>query len=74
MTADIIWAALILAGAAFETYALRNGRNGDTLSETTRRLFRVRTKSGKIAFAVTWGGFSIWYLGHILYGWDFPLT
>lgn len=69
---DWIWASLILAGAAFEAYTLKNGREGDTLSETTRRAFRVRTKAGKIIFTAAWGGFATWYLGHILWGWHFP--
>lgn len=73
-TADIIWGGLILAGAGFEAYALRNGRDGDTISEATRRLFRVRTRAGKIVFASAWIGFASWYLGHILWGWDFPLS
>lgn len=73
-SADIIWGSLLLAGASFEAYALRNGRDGDTLSETTRRVFRVRTRAGKVAFGTTWGAFSAWYLGHILWGWPFPFT
>lgn len=65
-SADLIWGGLLVAGAAFEAYALRNGRDGDTLSETTRRLFRVRTKTGRVIFAVSWLGFAAWYLLHIL--------
>jgi hypothetical protein len=72
--ADLVWSGLILAGAGIEAYALRNGRDGDTLSEATRKLFRVRTKAGKIAFALPWSAFSVWFLGHILWGWPFPLT
>lgn len=65
-TADLVWGGLLLAGAAFEAYALRNGRDGDTLSETTRRLFRVHTRPGKVVFAAAWLGFAAWYLLHIL--------
>ncbi|UOB09055.1 hypothetical protein MQE23_08320 [Streptomyces sp. HP-A2021] len=64
--ADAVWGGLILAGAAFEVYALRNARVGDTLSESTRRWFRVHTKAGAVAFAVGWTGFAVWYLAHIL--------
>lgn len=71
-SADVVWGSLIVAGAAFEAYCLRNGKPGDTLSEATRRVFRVRTRAGKVAFIVPWAAFSIWYGGHILYGWDFP--
>jgi hypothetical protein len=65
-SADVVWAGLILAGAAFETYALRNARQGDTLSESTRRWFRVHTKAGAVVFAVSWASFSVWYAWHIL--------
>lgn len=71
-SSDVVWGALILAGAAFEAYALRNGRDGDTLSERTRVWFRVRTRAGRLAFGILWVAFSVWFGGHILYGWDFP--
>ncbi|MBX9392290.1 hypothetical protein K4749_01420 [Streptomyces sp. TRM72054] len=64
--ADVVWGGLILAGAAFEVCALRNARQGDTLSESTRRWFRVHTKAGAIVFGVAWVGFSVWFLDHIL--------
>ncbi|MFD8233984.1 hypothetical protein ACFV20_19150 [Streptomyces sp. NPDC059696] len=63
---DAVWGGLILAGAAFEVYALRNAREGDTLSESTRRWFRVHTKAGKVLFVVGWVGFSVWFLDHIV--------
>ena len=63
---DLVWGGLITAGAAFEVYALRNARQGDTLSESTRRWFRVHTKAGAVTFAVAWLGFSGWYLWHII--------
>ncbi|MFP3990642.1 hypothetical protein U9R90_24895 [Streptomyces sp. E11-3] len=65
-TADIIWGGLLAAGAGFEVYALRNGREGDTLSERTRAWFRVRTRPGRAVFAVAWCGFAAWFLIHIL--------
>jgi hypothetical protein len=73
-SSDVIWGTLIAAGAVFEGYALRNGRDGDTLSEATRKTFRVRSRPGKIVFATLWVSFSAWFLGHILYGWPFPLS
>lgn len=63
---DAVWGGLILAGAGFEVYALRNARAGDTLSESTRRWFRVHTKAGAVVFAVSWAAFSLWYGWHIL--------
>lgn len=65
-SADLIWGGLLVAGAAFEAYALRNGRDGDTLSETTRRFFRVRTKTGRAIFLATWLGFAAWFTFHIV--------
>lgn len=65
-TGDVVWGGLLLAGAGFEVYALRTARQGDTLSESTRRWFRVHTRAGKVGFAVAWTGFGVWYLDHIL--------
>lgn len=63
---DLVWGALLLGGLGFEAWALRSKREGDTLSEATRRLFRVRTRAGKIVFAITWIAFATWYLIHII--------
>ncbi|OEJ21098.1 hypothetical protein [Streptomyces subrutilus] len=62
-----IWTLWTVVFAVAETIALVNRREGDTLSETTRRLFRTRTsKAGRAAFAVGWIGFSGWFAIHIL--------
>lgn len=66
--ADFIWGGLLLAGAAVEAWALHTARSGDTLSETTRRAFRVNTRTGRIVFGAAWVGFSAWFLTHILGG------
>lgn len=73
-TSDLIWGGLLLAGAAYEAWALVNKRTGDTLSETTRSVFRVKTsKAGRWAFGILWASFALWFWGHILYGWPaFP--
>jgi hypothetical protein len=48
-----IWIAWTVAFAAAEGIALANRRDGDTLSENIRRLFRTRTsKAGRAVFAV----------------------
>lgn len=65
-SADLVWGGLLLAGAAFEVYALVNGRDGDTLSERTRSWFRVRTRTGALVFGVAWCVFATWFLLHIL--------
>ncbi|WNZ14964.1 hypothetical protein [Streptomyces sp. 11x1] len=63
----IVWILWTCLFALFETWALINRRKGDTLSENTRKLFRIRTsKTGRAAFTVGWLGFSGWFLLHIL--------
>jgi hypothetical protein len=64
---DVVWGALIMLGAAYELAALRTKRQGDTLSETTRKWFMTDKPAGKVAFGVAWVGFSGWYLWHILW-------
>lgn len=67
---DAVWLSLFLAGAAYETYTLINKRSSDTLSETTRSVFRVRkSKTGRAVFLVGWLGFATWYTGHIMEWW-----
>jgi hypothetical protein len=63
---DLVWGSLLSAGALYELYALRNRAVGDTLSERTRAWFRVHTKPGRAVFTVTWCGFAVWFLLHIL--------
>ncbi|MFI9052541.1 hypothetical protein [Streptomyces sp. NPDC053427] len=63
----IVWAVWTALFGLFETWALINKKDGDTLSENTRKLFRTRTsKAGRAIFAVGWMGFSGWFLLHIL--------
>lgn len=71
-TADWVWGGIIAAGGVYEAAALVNKRPGDTLSETTRKAFRVHSVGGKILFGALWISFSSWFLGHILWGWPFP--
>ncbi|MER5831231.1 hypothetical protein ABT116_10425 [Streptomyces sp. NPDC002130] len=63
----IVWALWTSLFALFETWELINRKEGNTLSENTRRLFRIRpSKAGRAAFTVGWLGFSEWFLLHIL--------
>lgn len=72
-TGEAIVGALVLAAGAWEAYALANNRPGDTFSEVTRRVFRIRnSRIGRAVFGYGWAGFAIWFWGHILYGWPFP--
>lgn len=65
--ADVAWGGILLVGLVYEIAALRSKRNGDTLSETTRKWFMTNTVAGKVVFGVAWVGFSGWYLWHILW-------
>lgn len=65
-SADMVWGGLLAAGAAFEVYALVNGRDDDTLSARTRSWFRVRTRPGTFVFGVAWVAFATWFLVHII--------
>ncbi|MEV5049094.1 hypothetical protein AB0N20_32005 [Streptomyces griseoincarnatus] len=63
----LIWAGWTSLFALAETWALMNRKDGDTLSENVRTLFRIRTsKAGRAIFTVGWSGFSVWFLIHIL--------
>lgn len=64
--ADFIWGGLILVGAAVEAWALYSAKPGDTLSESTRRWFRVNTPLGRTLFGLGWAAFSTWFLVHIV--------
>lgn len=68
MNPDIVWGAILSVGAAYETYAILNKKNGDTLSERTRDWFRTRTKTGRAVFTGSWIAFSVWFLIHIING------
>lgn len=63
---DFVWGGVLLLGSAVEMWALKNATSGDTLSERTRKWFRVDTKTGKVVFTACWLAFSAWFLVHIL--------
>lgn len=65
---DVVWGALLAAGALYELDTMANGRAGDTLSERTRWWFRTHTRPGRAAFAAAWLVFAGWFLIHILAG------
>ena len=63
------WMVWTLIFVAWESIALKNKRSGDTLSETTRWLFRVKTsKLGRTLFLLIWSAFAVWFAVHILTG------
>ncbi|MFJ5143040.1 hypothetical protein [Streptomyces sp. NPDC088707] len=63
----LLWGSWALFFAIYETVALANKKDDDTLSENTRKLFRVRSsKAGRAIFTVVLGGGAAWFLMHIL--------
>ncbi|MEU3399493.1 hypothetical protein [Streptomyces filamentosus] len=62
---DAIWGALLLAGAAYEAYAIGNRLDGDTLSERLRVWLRTRTRTGRAVFLAAWTVLAIWFPLHI---------
>ncbi|MFF4057719.1 hypothetical protein ACFYZ0_18420 [Streptomyces sp. NPDC001708] len=62
-----LWGGWALFFAVYETIALLTKKDDDTLSENTRKLFRIRSsKAGRAAFTVILGGGAAWFLLHIL--------
>jgi hypothetical protein len=62
---DVIWGALLLAGAAYELFAIRNRLDGDTLSERLREWLRTRTRTGRAVFLTAWLALALWFPLHI---------
>lgn len=63
--ADVVWAAWLAAGAAYETYTLYRRQHHRTASQTTRRWWRVETPLGRAAFTAV----VAWYVGHVMRWW-----
>jgi hypothetical protein len=62
-----LWGAWALFFAIYEAIALVNRKDDDTLSENTRKLFRIRSsKVGRAVFTGILGGGAAWFLLHIL--------
>ena len=79
MSPTIVWACwlgIMVLGTfgLLEGSALVSKKSGDTFSETLRRWLGITPRRwwrpiGMISFLVIFGGFSVWFLGHILLGW-----
>lgn len=61
-----VWLAVIGGAAALDIWADRNDREGDSLSEATRALFRTNTRGGRFTFTVALFGVVVWFYDHIL--------
>lgn len=67
-----LWVGWAVAFAIIEGVALYHDYRdvpGGTLSAHLRRWFSVKTKLGRTAFLVVFGGFCAWFFPHILLGW-----
>ncbi|MFI8206737.1 hypothetical protein [Streptomyces sp. NPDC085937] len=66
-TSALLWGAWALFFVIYEAIALANKKDDDTLSENTRKLFRIRrSKAGRALFTVILGGGAVWFMLHIL--------
>ncbi len=63
------WAAITAAFVGTEVTAIARHDWSGTFTENVRRLFQVHKRPGRIAFALVWSWFSIWFFGHILELW-----
>lgn len=63
-----IWIGLIGGMAVADLWCAKVKRSG-TLSQAGREVFRTDTKTGRIAWVVSWGALSAWLLPHI---WNVP--
>lgn len=61
----LFWAGLAAAGVAYEFRALKDEAPGDTLSETTRIVFRTDTTVGRTVWFACWGMLSAWFAAHV---------
>lgn len=61
----VVWGFWLLYFVVFETVALIDRREGDTLSENVRKWFRTSTKRGAWTFRLVWITFAVWFYFHI---------
>ena len=66
---SIAWLAWLAAFGVVEGIAILKKRWSGTLTEQTRKLFHTDSRKGRLAFAVTWSMFGLWFLGHVLHWW-----
>jgi hypothetical protein len=61
-----IWAAMLVGPVAYEVKTILDPTRGDTLSETTREVFQVHTKTGALLFLGCWGFLAAWFPAHVV--------
>jgi hypothetical protein len=62
------WGAVLALGLALEAEAVHCKRHHHTLSHATRKVYRVNTDKGQLAFSASWILFAAWFLRHIVKG------
>lgn len=60
------WIAILAVAGGLELYGVLNDKKDDTLSETTRWLWRIDTPIGKWGFRIFWVAFAAWFGPHIV--------
>lgn len=63
--AKIAWIATLAWAGGLEVYGVLSKDKDDTLSETTRWIWRTDTPAGKWAFRIFWVAFAAWFGPHI---------
>jgi len=63
---DLVWAGVTVLVLFLEMVGVLGKRQGDTISELTRKYFHTDTPAGGILFGIAWVGFAVWYFLHIL--------
>lgn len=63
-----VWASIAAAVGVLDVWAAWNAREGDSLSEVIRSLFRTHTPAGRVALVLAWAGLTGWLLPHLLRG------
>lgn len=64
--ADWFWLGLAVAGAGFEAWALKSGRDELTASRSVRRALHCHTPVGRFATTALIGAGSSWLAHHLL--------
>jgi hypothetical protein len=64
--ASAVWLGIIGGASLLDWYCDQGEPDFDTCSEQIRRLFRVHTPAGKVAFTAALAGGATWLHSHIL--------
>lgn len=63
---ESLWLGLVIAGAVFESWAIRGKRREATLSHMMRKTCHTETTTGKRIFVLAWCALTAWLIPHVL--------